>query len=711
MQPHIFRDFVEGITSDAEKIVIACQATCAVPGLLAPVHRSSAAEGIEELAAVDSSRMNPITEILDEARHLFPGAKVALVVSIGAGMPSSSPVEGDDKQWIPALHAMDEGYFAAEAKAELMAAEEEMLSWTNYFRFSIARKAAEVGIDEMAAYSKVKQLSGEFCVANLGQIKNLAKLVFECRPSDRRYSTVFDDYGYELVKAVACSELLTIQRLLSRSRELYHEGSSVRRKPVMLLDEALDTEELFKKAYGANAKELSRAVEVTEWLRAHVQKHPLYQSSWNIPADPSRHSQTRRPWISFKPTLKELIMALVPCHKSTVEQAQYVLDNFFDAVFTTPVRAEWIWNLAEKTDQQVRDGSWLKTVRPESVRVSSEVLHLLRSRLSTRFPDGPWSLTGGIVSVPRNDDKSRQHMSTQTVPAVPERNDSMTDAAYEQVAREYTRDPTSLTRINDIVPGLERLDPFKRRGQNPPSNEYRYWPLPDGNFSRVIVLSPCVFADDEELRCNIEFLDLDREFYTYDAVSYVWGEPRFDETLYCGPNVQELPITPTLASTLRSFRSRTTPRRLWVDAVCINQRDNSEKSRQVAAMALIYKHARATLIYLGDPAPGQEHYMYFMLKLASLVGSFTDAGIDTARNNRLIKEAMMEVFGAEKASLVEELTKLPWFGRRWIIQEAALCKVAVAFFGRSTHNIVVVLLAMAALANSSYVTPRVVSTC
>lgn len=39
---------------------------------------------------------------------------------------------------------------------------------------------------------------------------------------------------------------------------------------------------------------------------------------------------------------------------------------------------------------------------------------------------------------------------------------------------------------------------------------------------------------------------------------------------------------------------------LWIDAVCVNQSDLHEKSRQVGMMGLIYRHARATLIQLGS---------------------------------------------------------------------------------------------------------------
>ncbi len=464
-----------------------------------------------------------------------------------------------------------------------------------------------------------------------------------------------------------------------------------------------------KKALGARSEALSAAVAVTEWLRTYLQGHRHYQSSWDIPADPLRHSERRDPWGRRRPSLKELTMALVPCHKSNLEHATYVLDNFFDVVFPTAERAQWIWRLANQADSDVRAGLWLKTVHLESLRVSSDVLQLLTTRMARRFPGGPWSPVPAVVDPLRGDRKARKGEILRGSVVVPPRHEEEVEETYERIRQDYNRDPRVLTRTKDVAPRLKGIDPLLLvdRRINPLKNEYRYSPLPDGNFTRVIVLHPCIVADDEQLRCDIELLDLNCEPYTYDAVSYVWGELRFDETLHCGNGLQDIAITPTLASALRSFRSSRTPRRLWVDAVCINQGDSDEKSDQVAAMGIIYQRARATLIYLGDRAPGQERYMYFLLKLAILVGRPGLALVETQRNNQLIKEAMVEAFGAENESAVEDLSKLAWFSRRWVIQEAALCQVAVVLLGRSVANLDHLALAMVALANSSYITSRV----
>ena len=85
----------------------------------------------------------------------------------------------------------------------------------------------------------------------------------------------------------------------------------------------------------------------------------------------------------------------------------------------------------------------------------------------------------------------------------------------------------------------------------------------------------------------------------FEALSYTWGESLHDEYV----EVQDLiriPITDNLARALRRLRHRTRPRDLWIDAVCVDQKNLEERSLQVAYMGEIYKRASRVIIWLGD---------------------------------------------------------------------------------------------------------------
>lgn len=93
----------------------------------------------------------------------------------------------------------------------------------------------------------------------------------------------------------------------------------------------------------------------------------------------------------------------------------------------------------------------------------------------------------------------------------------------------------------------------------------------------------------------------------YDALSYIWGDVNPPQTLIVNRNFT-LQITPNLAQALSDVRHPFKARMLWVDAVCINQSDLEEKSKQVQAMGTTFANARCVRAYLNaeinpkDPA-------------------------------------------------------------------------------------------------------------
>ncbi|KAF2489606.1 hypothetical protein BU16DRAFT_424386, partial [Lophium mytilinum] len=82
----------------------------------------------------------------------------------------------------------------------------------------------------------------------------------------------------------------------------------------------------------------------------------------------------------------------------------------------------------------------------------------------------------------------------------------------------------------------------------------------------------------------------------YEALSYVWGPP--SSIYHIHLNEQSVPITKNLHDVLHRLRSAD-PRVLWIDQLCINQTDISERSSQVQLMGTIYTHASRVIMWLG----------------------------------------------------------------------------------------------------------------
>ncbi|PMD30476.1 hypothetical protein L207DRAFT_443831, partial [Hyaloscypha variabilis F] len=99
---------------------------------------------------------------------------------------------------------------------------------------------------------------------------------------------------------------------------------------------------------------------------------------------------------------------------------------------------------------------------------------------------------------------------------------------------------------------------------------------------------------------------------TYEALSYTWGDPAVLSSIICyyrqRRGAQErtsalhkkLYVTANCLSALKRLMLSDRPRRVWVDAICINQHDMEERNAQVRMMARIYRTASRTVVYLGS---------------------------------------------------------------------------------------------------------------
>jgi hypothetical protein len=110
----------------------------------------------------------------------------------------------------------------------------------------------------------------------------------------------------------------------------------------------------------------------------------------------------------------------------------------------------------------------------------------------------------------------------------------------------------------------------------------------------------------------------------YEALSYVWGEPHFTESITL--DGQNFMITPRLATALRYLRLQAKERVLWIDAICINQEDLAERQEQVGHMRNIYSSCSSDILWLG---PGSDDYrrgMKAVRRLAALTRKQEESG-------------------------------------------------------------------------------------
>lgn len=191
---------------------------------------------------------------------------------------------------------------------------------------------------------------------------------------------------------------------------------------------------------------------------------------------------------------------------------------------------------------------------------------------------------------------------------------------------------------------------------------YAYSKLPSPTYTRLLELQPSE-DPDAELRCRLYAVELYAPATPfYEAISYTWGTNTPSQTLIIdidrGTSTYVL-ITTNLSDALRRLRSGDTPRALWADAVCINQKDDVEKSRHIPLMTDIYRAASRVLVWLGGNFAEEEQALLHIKRLARHVHSNLEA-----LSSDLHRQGLIDA--------VTDLVHLPWFSRRWIIQEVVL---------------------------------------
>lgn len=131
--------------------------------------------------------------------------------------------------------------------------------------------------------------------------------------------------------------------------------------------------------------------------------------------------------------------------------------------------------------------------------------------------------------------------------------------------------------------------------------QYSYERLSSLNSTRFLLLEPALEVS-EPLRGALVETELTQS-PQYHALSYVWGEvdpdcPDFIELKDSTGSYAQLVITSNCASALRHLRESKEQKTIWVDAVCIDQKSDLEKSHQVQFMELVYYNASQVDVWL-----------------------------------------------------------------------------------------------------------------
>ena len=208
--------------------------------------------------------------------------------------------------------------------------------------------------------------------------------------------------------------------------------------------------------------------------------------------------------------------------------------------------------------------------------------------------------------------------------------------------------------------------------------EYKYQTLGETQI-RILHLQPGEGDDTVFVEISIEEL---ATVLDYEALSWEWGcNAEIEGIRIKDKNSSEtqmmMKIKPNLLAALRHLRHGHKIRRLWVDAICINQIEqgnekddnteeekssetdknrekNREKSNQISVMTKIYGNASNVCVWLGDESEDSTKAIELIERIVQLED--VDSLVQLENDNSMDWEALIK------------LLKRGWFSRRWVVQ-------------------------------------------
>ena len=249
---------------------------------------------------------------------------------------------------------------------------------------------------------------------------------------------------------------------------------------------------------------------------------------------------------------------------------------------------------------------------------------------------------------------------------------------------------------------------------------YQYRDLPSQNSIRLLQI---VSRVDEPIRLSLKTVShLDHDVKPYDCLSYTWADPLYHKlsapslirrtTGDLNVNVEcdgkALQITENLKEALlqltRNGISSNPGDRvhwwrqtlIWIDAVCINQKNSDEKGSQVQLMSKIYRLARTVIVWLGvgdmhTNVTDSEGKIIKDIKGPAIEVVDRLASIPLEKRHVEIPRDLEdpEVYRILGIEYIEPQSWLSygaflqrtWFSRVWVIQETFFAQKIVVFCG------------------------------
>ncbi|KAI0543894.1 heterokaryon incompatibility protein-domain-containing protein [Xylaria curta] len=222
---------------------------------------------------------------------------------------------------------------------------------------------------------------------------------------------------------------------------------------------------------------------------------------------------------------------------------------------------------------------------------------------------------------------------------------------------------------------------------NATATSFDYQPFTNGKTQfRLLDLHP----GPGSIQCRLRAVSIETP-EPYEALSYCWGPPTRKRIIFV--NGGAFLVSANLYTALLHLRGGDgcQSRTMWIDAICINQSDDSEKNACIPQMRDIYQSCWRTIIWLGEhdwltkSAFDGVRFLSTKTRDGGQGVKFYDWRRIRRRDGKQGEGLLGAIWGiAEYLHAVAAFNSVfgrDWFSRLWVIQELALSRHAVFICG------------------------------
>lgn len=226
------------------------------------------------------------------------------------------------------------------------------------------------------------------------------------------------------------------------------------------------------------------------------------------------------------------------------------------------------------------------------------------------------------------------------------------------------------------------------------SSRYVFEPLTHiAGAIRLVKILPGNRCDDIRCKLRLDHLSEQDEPPKYSALSYVWGDKENTRQIILDGHPFE--VTRNLHAALLYLRDTMQTRFFWIDAICINQTDEEERSEQVKMMKRIYGMAEVTVVWLAERegleggSARMKAALEVLVEEVGQTGYFenmaTDSDVACKIRMRFL-ERFDELVAADHTLLLslEFVFANEYWSRVWTAQEFVSARKVLIQYGQST---------------------------